>query len=58
MDVPVLNGQVLVYCQTGNRTPEAIRMLQKKYPDVQFVTLQGGIKAWQLFEMNRKYGNT
>ncbi len=57
-DMPALNGQVLVYCQTGNRTQEAIRILQKKYPDVQFVTLHGGIKAWQLFEMNRMYGRT
>jgi rhodanese-related sulfurtransferase len=46
-----------VYCQTGNRTPEAIRILQQQFPAVHFVTLEGGIKAWQLFEMNRKYGN-
>lgn len=56
-DLPVLDGRVLVYCQTGNRTPEAIRILQQQFPAVHFVTLEGGIKAWQLFEMNRKYGN-
>ncbi|HPE98036.1 MAG TPA: HesA/MoeB/ThiF family protein [Chitinophagales bacterium] len=55
---PELQGDVLVYCQTGSRTPEAIRLLKQRYPDIHFVSLQGGIKAWQLAEMNKRYGRT
>lgn len=53
-----LSGKVLVYCQTGNRSSQAIRLLEKPYPDLAFFALEGGIKAWQLYEMNKHYGRT
>lgn len=53
-----LSGKVLVYCQSGNRTPKAIQLLEKRYPGLVFFALEGGIKAWQVYQMNKQYGRT
>jgi molybdopterin/thiamine biosynthesis adenylyltransferase/rhodanese-related sulfurtransferase len=53
---PSLEKNIVVYCQTGNRSKEAIPLLEKYYPELHFFHLEGGIKAWQLFKMNQQYG--
>lgn len=53
-----LEKKIIVYCQTGNRSAEAIRLLQHMYPQLEFYHLEGGIKAWQLYQMNQAYGRT
>ena len=55
---PELQGDVLVYCQTGSRTPEAIRLLKQRYPIYILFLCREASKAWQLAEMNKRYGRT
>ena len=55
---PELSSKVLVYCQTGNRSDSVRSFLEKQYPDTTFTTLEGGIKAWQLFQANQAYGHS
>ncbi|MEI8279222.1 MAG: HesA/MoeB/ThiF family protein [Bacteroidota bacterium] len=38
---------VVLYCSTGKRSAEAVRMLLKETPDIEIYSLAGGLKAWQ-----------
>lgn len=44
----LLNNEksVLVYCATGKRSAEAVKMLKQKYPSKKIFSLDGGLKAW------------
>lgn len=37
----------VVYCGTGIRSESAVKSLQQLFPEGQFLSLQGGLKAWQ-----------
>lgn len=45
---------LIVHCQTGKRSSQAIQLLQSEYDDLQLYNLKGGINAWRrdLGEMN------
>jgi molybdopterin/thiamine biosynthesis adenylyltransferase/rhodanese-related sulfurtransferase len=38
---------VLLYCASGKRSENAVKILQSVYPQKQFFSLAGGLKAWQ-----------
>ncbi len=40
------NKNVLLYCATGKRSDQAVKLLKEKFPSVNFYSLEGGIKAW------------
>ncbi|AKD04210.1 HesA/MoeB/ThiF family protein [Pontibacter korlensis] len=37
---------VVFYCASGKRSAEAVKRLQKRYPNRQMISLDGGLKAW------------
>ncbi|MEO8416172.1 MAG: HesA/MoeB/ThiF family protein [Ginsengibacter sp.] len=37
---------ILVYCATGKRSGEAVRLLRIKFPHKNIVSLKGGLQAW------------
>ena len=37
---------VVFYCASGKRSAEAVKLIQKKYPDLEALSLEGGVKAW------------
>lgn len=37
---------VVFYCASGKRSAEAVKLVKKKHPDVEALSLEGGIKAW------------
>ena len=37
---------VVLYCATGRRSAEAVKMLKIKFPQGDFLSLKGGVKAW------------
>ncbi len=39
---------VVVYCQSGRRSEQAVRILKTKFPTLNFYSLRGGINAWRL----------
>ncbi len=38
--------KTVFYCASGKRSAEAVRAIQKKFPDAQVFSLDGGVKAW------------
>jgi molybdopterin/thiamine biosynthesis adenylyltransferase/rhodanese-related sulfurtransferase len=41
------NGKTKVlYCSSGKRSGEAVKMIKKKFPDVKVFSLEGGLGAW------------
>jgi adenylyltransferase/sulfurtransferase len=43
LDNPIIK---VLYCATGLRSSEGVRIIQKKLPHVQAFSLEGGIKSW------------
>ncbi len=41
------NKPVVLYCASGKRSAEAVKLLKKKFPDAQLFSLEGGMKAWR-----------
>ncbi|RAU81865.1 HesA/MoeB/ThiF family protein [Pontibacter arcticus] len=41
------NKPIILYCASGKRSGEGVKMLKKIYPDKQFYSLDGGMKAWR-----------
>lgn len=37
---------VVFYCASGKRSAEAVKLIQKKHPGVEALSLEGGVKAW------------
>jgi sulfur-carrier protein adenylyltransferase/sulfurtransferase len=37
---------ILLYCATGKRSDEAVKILKEKFPSGNFYSLKGGLKAW------------
>lgn len=44
-----LQRQTIVFCNSGSRSVRAIPLLLKKFPDTEFINLQGGIQALNTF---------
>ncbi|MBK7107731.1 MAG: HesA/MoeB/ThiF family protein [Bacteroidetes bacterium] len=44
-----LQQQAIVFCNSGSRSIRAIPLLQKHFPNTEFINLQGGIQALQIF---------
>jgi len=42
---------IIFYCETGRRSEEAVRILEKKFPGKDFFSLDGGVKAWKELEI-------
>ncbi len=40
------NKQVCVVCKTGKRAEAVANLLNHRYPEIEFVILEGGITAW------------
>lgn len=38
---------VVLYCGTGKRSGEAVKLIKTKFPDANVFSLEGGIKAWE-----------
>ena len=38
--------KTILYCASGKRSAETVKIILKKYPDANILSLQGGIKAW------------
>jgi molybdopterin/thiamine biosynthesis adenylyltransferase/rhodanese-related sulfurtransferase len=41
------NSKTVFYCASGKRSFEAVRLIKKRFPDVPFYSLKGGLKEWQ-----------
>lgn len=42
------NGKTIVmYCSSGKRSGEAVKLIRKKFPGINIFSLKGGLKAWQ-----------
>ncbi len=42
------NGKAIVmYCSSGKRSSEAVKLMRNKFPGVNIFSLEGGLKAWQ-----------
>jgi rhodanese-related sulfurtransferase len=39
--------QVIFYCETGRRSAEAAKIANRRFPDKDFFSLDGGLKAWR-----------
>ncbi len=52
-DLALINFEkpVTFYCDSGARSTEAIKIVRKHFPGAVLLSLEGGIKAWQLFEI-------
>ncbi|MFD2999535.1 ThiF family adenylyltransferase [Pontibacter toksunensis] len=37
---------VVFYCASGKRSAEAVKLVQRKYPNMEAFSLEGGLKAW------------
>ena len=42
-----ISKPVVVYCASGRRSAEAVKILSRLYPEGTFMSLKGGTKAWQ-----------
>ena len=40
------NGTKVLYCATGKRSTDAVKMIKKKYPSASVFSLEGGLIAW------------
>jgi len=44
----IKNGKpVVLYCASGKRSAEALKMLKEKFPSANIFSLEGGLKAWK-----------
>ncbi|MBC8047348.1 MAG: HesA/MoeB/ThiF family protein, partial [Fimbriimonadaceae bacterium] len=42
------NGKpIVMYCSSGKRSGEAVKLLNNKFPGINIFSLEGGLKAWQ-----------
>ncbi len=42
------NGKaVVMYCSSGKRSSEAVKLVRNKFPGINIFSLEGGLKAWQ-----------
>ncbi len=42
------NGKdIVMYCSSGKRSSEAVKLMRNKFPGVNIFSLEGGLKAWQ-----------
>jgi adenylyltransferase/sulfurtransferase len=39
-------GTKVVYCSTGKRSADAVKVIKQKYPNAQVFSLEGGLMAW------------
>lgn len=39
-------GTKVLYCATGKRSADAVKVIKKKYPDANVFSLEGGLMAW------------
>ena len=39
-------AKTVLYCASGKRSAEAVKIIQKKFPDANVFSLEGGMKAW------------
>ena len=46
IDELINSKQVILFCQSGNRSLKAMYLLSKRYPSVQVYSLKGGIAGW------------
>lgn len=49
-NISLLNFEktVVLYCATGKRSGEAVKLIKSKFPDANIFSLDGGIKAWEV----------
>jgi adenylyltransferase/sulfurtransferase len=40
-------GKKVLYCATGKRSDDAVRLIRRKYPDANVFSLEGGLKAYE-----------
>jgi sulfur-carrier protein adenylyltransferase/sulfurtransferase len=47
-NIPLLNFEkpVVIYCATGRRSKEAVKLIKDKYPSAKVFSLEGGLKKW------------
>jgi adenylyltransferase/sulfurtransferase len=36
-----------MYCSSGKRSGEAVKLMRNKFPGINIFSLEGGLKAWQ-----------
>ena len=42
------NGKdIVMYCSSGKRSSEAVKVMRNKFPGINIFSLEGGLKAWQ-----------
>jgi molybdopterin/thiamine biosynthesis adenylyltransferase len=41
------NGTKVLYCATGKRSTDAVKVIKQKYPDAQVFSLDGGLKSYE-----------
>lgn len=48
-NISLLNFEkpVVLYCATGKRSGEAVKLIKTKYPDANVFSLDGGVKGWE-----------
>lgn len=42
-----MGKSIVMYCASGSRSGEAVKMLRNKFPAIHIFSLEGGLKAWQ-----------
>ena len=42
---------LVFYCSSGKRSSEAVNLVKKKFPDSAMFSLEGGLKAWESYEL-------
>jgi len=38
--------KTVLYCASGKRSAEAVKLIKKRFPDAPFYSLDGGLKSW------------
>lgn len=48
-NIPGLNFEktIVMYCETGKRSGEAVKFIKNKFPELQIYSLEGGLQAWK-----------
>jgi molybdopterin/thiamine biosynthesis adenylyltransferase/rhodanese-related sulfurtransferase len=41
-----MHKKTVLYCASGKRSGEAVKIIKKRYPDADIFSLEGGLKAW------------
>jgi adenylyltransferase/sulfurtransferase len=42
-----MGKSVVMYCSSGKRSAEAVKLIRNKFPGTNIYSLEGGLKAWQ-----------